>query len=79
MSLEVMPFYKEIGRRIRDERKALGFTQYGLAKKIGMPRTAIVQIEAGRQRLLLHTLYDIAHTLGIPVKELLPKKVEGRA
>lgn len=32
-------------------RKKLGFTQAGLAARIGLPRTAIVKREAGAQRI----------------------------
>lgn len=65
--------YSEIGRRIKAEREALGFSQIDLAQEIGLTRTSITNIEAGRQRMLIQTLYAIATALGIPVSDLLPK------
>jgi hypothetical protein len=37
-----------------------------------LTRTSIINIEKGRQQLLVHTLVDIAGALGVPVVELLP-------
>jgi len=71
--MEVDGLYSEIGRRIKAEREALGFHQHDLAQEIGMTRTSLTNIEAGRQRLPIHVLYAIATALGIPVSDLLPK------
>jgi len=38
---------KEIGKRIMEMRKAKGWSQEELAQNLGVPRTAIVQIEQG--------------------------------
>lgn len=67
--------YCEIGGRIRAERGALGFSQVELAKEVGLTRTSIINIEAGRQRLPLCTLYSIANALGISVFCLLPSNL----
>lgn len=64
--------YIEIGKRIREERKALGFNQSDLAKEIGLTRTSVVNIEVGRQRLPIHMLYRVAIALSIPINDLLP-------
>jgi transcriptional regulator with XRE-family HTH domain len=66
------PLYQEIGERVRKERDELGFSQIELAAEIGMTRTSVVNIEAGRQRLPIHTLYAIADALGVSVACLLP-------
>lgn len=68
--------YREIGRRIQCERKELGFNQIELAQEIGLTRTSIANIEAGRQRLPIHVLYAIAEALGAPVTCLLPERME---
>lgn len=73
---EMEEVYREIGRRIRAEREALGFSQVDLAKEIGLTRTSITNIEAGRQRMLIHTLYDIANALGVAIACLYPKNEE---
>ncbi len=66
--------YVEIGRCVLEERKALGFTQTDLAKEVGILRTSIANIEAGRQRLPIYMLYRIATALGVSVDDLLPRQ-----
>jgi hypothetical protein len=38
-----------------------------------MSRTSVTNIERGRQKMLLHTLWDIAGAVGVEASELLPK------
>jgi len=76
-------FYEEVGRRIRDARKRRrpALTQEGLAKLVSLTRTSITNVEKGRQKLLLHTLADIAGALQVDVATLLPgsgKEVDSR-
>lgn len=66
--------YAETGRLIRDKRKAKGVSQERLAALVGLSRTSITNIERGRQKLLLHTLADIAGALGMEPHDLLPKR-----
>ena len=66
-----MALYGAIGRRIRELRAERGLTQEKLAKLIHLTRTSLVNIEQGRQRLLLHTLVRIAEVLAIRPSELL--------
>lgn len=47
-------------------------TQEELARRVGMTRTSITNIERGRQKVQLHTLYDIAAALDTPIQNLLP-------
>ena len=68
------PFYKKVGENIRIKRKALGLSQEGLAKAIGLKRPSLSNIEKGRQNILLHTFYDIADTLGSDPIALLPER-----
>jgi DNA-binding XRE family transcriptional regulator len=64
-------FYAAVGQRIAKAR-AGRLTQEALAKKAALTRTSIVNIEKGRQQVLLHTLVDIAQALRLPVAELIP-------
>jgi transcriptional regulator with XRE-family HTH domain len=64
--------YRHIGKRIQAERLALGFSQDDLAKVIDLERTSVTNLEAGRQRLPIHKLYQIADMLGISVFSLMP-------
>lgn len=65
------PFYAAVGRRIAKARTGR-LTQEALAQKATLTRTAIVNIEKGRQQILLHTVVEIAEALAIPVTDLLP-------
>jgi transcriptional regulator with XRE-family HTH domain len=67
-------FYEEVGRRIRDARKRLSpkLTQQGLADLVLLTRTSITNVEKGRQKILLHTLADLANALHVEPATLLP-------
>lgn len=69
--------YTETGRLIRDSRKATGVSQGRLAASVGLSRTSITNIERGRQKILLHTLVDIAKALGVDLHSLLPTRGGG--
>ena len=65
--------YRAVGEAIRSIRLAQGMTQQQLATAVGFLRTSVVNIEAGRQRVPLATLYDIADALGVQATALLPR------
>lgn len=67
--------YKAVGQRIRRIREERRLTQAELAELVSLTRASITNIEQGRQKLLLHTLYDIAAVLTVKPSDLLP---EGR-
>lgn len=50
----------------------MGFTQQQLADAAGLTRPSIVNIERGRQKVMLHSLYSMAAALRVPVSDLLP-------
>lgn len=62
-----------IGVAVQKARKAEELTQEDLAKRVGVLRTSIVNIEKGRQRLPIDLLYDIADALGVQAVDLLPR------
>jgi|SRR5215213_5345306 transcriptional regulator with XRE-family HTH domain len=64
--------YVGLGTLVRARRERKGMTQSQLADRIGMTRTSITNIEKGRQKVQLHTLYDIAIALDALPAELLP-------
>lgn len=66
-------FYAEVGRRLYRARRRAGLTQEGLAELVGLSRTSITNIEKGRQKLLLHTLGDLAKVLNVEASALLPR------
>ena len=69
----MIELYKEVGRRIQVERKAARITQTELASYAGFARpVSISEIEKGKVRCQLDTLYLIAEALGISIYCLLP-------
>lgn len=64
--------YVEIGAKIRSARKQQGWSQDELAHSVGLTRSSIANIEAGRQRAPAHIVVLIAHTLNESVETLLP-------
>lgn len=63
--------YPLIGDAIRSRRKHLSLTQDKLAAALQISRASLANIEAGRQKVLVHHLYDIAEALQLDVKDLL--------
>lgn len=64
--------YAEVGRRIRERRREKKMTQNMLGSAISLGRTSVANIERGRQKLLLHTLLEIALALEVDPSELIP-------
>jgi transcriptional regulator with XRE-family HTH domain len=60
-----------VGRQIAKVR-AGRLTQEALAVKAALTRTSIVNIEKGRQQILLHTLLDISRALEVSLTDLIP-------
>ncbi|HVZ80513.1 MAG TPA: helix-turn-helix transcriptional regulator [bacterium] len=67
--------YSQIGKEISKLRQSKNRTQTQLAKAVSLTRTSITNIEKGRQKILVHTLWDLAEELGIHPSKLLPKKI----
>lgn len=67
--------YEHIGRRVATFRKDAGLSQSDLALAVGLTRSSISNIEKGRQKMLIHTLLEIADVLRIPPYSLLPKSL----
>jgi transcriptional regulator with XRE-family HTH domain len=65
------PEYTEMGERLREARQARGLSLRGLADRLGVSPSLISQVETGRARPSVSTLYAIASSLGISLDELL--------
>lgn len=63
--------YLALGAKIVMMRYALGLRQEDLAKKIGLTRASIANIETGRQRVLRADVERIASAFGTTPKHLL--------
>lgn len=68
------PLYEALGRQVRSAREQARLTQEELAQRLGLTRTSVTNIEQGRQKIQVHTLYAIADAFGINVEMLLPRR-----
>jgi transcriptional regulator with XRE-family HTH domain len=68
----VIDLYEEFGNELRSARGSSGLTQEQLAGQVGLTRTSITNIEAGRQQVSLHQLYQLAAAVGKRPADLLP-------
>jgi transcriptional regulator with XRE-family HTH domain len=62
---------KQIGRRVMTLRKAKGLSQEELAKRIGLSRSSLTQIEKGRRNLTVLELHAMAALFSISLDEFL--------
>ncbi|MBS0646936.1 MAG: helix-turn-helix transcriptional regulator [Verrucomicrobia bacterium] len=65
-------FYLTVGNRIRLARKENKIDQELLAKKIGLSRPSVINIEKGRQKPSLFQLWCISRYLDIPITDFIP-------
>ena len=70
--------YRLVGEKIRAARLRVGvsMSQAKLASRLGLSRTSIVNIEAGRQRAPLHVIWQIAEALDTEPALLMPRLTE---
>ncbi len=65
------PEYGEIGGHLREVRQARGLSLRALADRVGVSASLISQVETGRARPSVRTLYALASELRISLDELL--------
>ena len=63
--------YGEMGDRLREARQARGLSLRGLAERLGVSPSLISQVETGRAKPSVSTLYAIVTELGISLDELV--------
>jgi transcriptional regulator with XRE-family HTH domain len=66
------PNLVKIGKKIRDARKAKGFSQEDFAAIAKLGRTYMGRIERGEQNISIQNLITIALTLKIEIGDLIP-------
>ena len=64
----------ELGKRIQRYRRMQSplMNQQTLAKHVGLTRTSVTNIERGRQKVTLETVYRLCEVFGVTVADLLP-------
>lgn len=60
---------EDVGRRLRELRKARNLTQSDLAQRIGIQQSDLCRMEKGRYRVRLETLMRILQELDVSVAE----------
>ena len=58
---------------MRQRRRRLDLPQADLARRLGVSRATLANIETGRQRILVHQLYSLAKALDMKLADLLPQ------
>ena len=75
-SLRISSLSQLVGRSVKDRRQQLGISQKELARRAGLGRTYLVDVERGARNLSLITLQKLAQALQMPVSALLRKAEE---
>ena len=71
MSVEL---YIAIGQRVKSIRlNKLGITQEAMAKRLGITRPSLANIEGGKQKLTVDQLIGFSDILGVGPLELIPQ------
>lgn len=70
-NLAIAELYTAIGRQVAVARQELGVTQLSLSTAVGLTRSAIANIEAGRQRPPVHVVIAIAQALHVEPSALI--------
>ena len=65
------PLEEDVGPRLRAYREQRGLSLRELARRLGVSPSAISQIETGKSRPSVSTLYSIVSELGVPGKKTI--------
>lgn len=68
--------YEIIGRKVKNFREDKKISQTELGDKVKLTRSSVANIESGRQKVQIDTLYNIAQTLEVEIQDLLPTLAE---
>lgn len=76
MDVDEALLYRIIGERLKQLRLEAHVTQAQLAEVVGVLRTSVTNIEAGRQKPPLHLLYRMCVAFDVEVSSILPLNKE---
>lgn len=71
MANDEAAFNKAFGKRLRKRREGRGLSQEALGTLLGLSRTSITNIEAGRQSVVAYTVSLLARHLAASADDLL--------
>ena len=74
MTQDEKQFFRELGHRIAERRKAQGLTQVQLAETLGLTQQMIASYEVGRRRVPVSMLPALARALSVNVEALIDEK-----
>ena len=74
MLLAVKTVQERFGERVRQLRKARGWSQEKLGERTERHWTYIGGIERGERNPTIQVIADIAKALGVPIRELFPEE-----
>ena len=60
-----------LGTRIRELRKAQGWTQFEMAERTGIDRSYLAEVETGKVEICLRNLELVALTFGLELHQLV--------
>lgn len=72
-------FFKALGARLAEARKAQGLTQIELAQRLAIPQQTLARYEVGRSRLPISLLLTMARMLNFSLDDMLMGVPAGRA
>lgn len=64
-------YYRQLGQRIAERRKAQGMTQTQLAEHLGIAQQTMAHYEGGTLRIAVALLSPLSTTLGMSLEELV--------
>lgn len=70
-SLKDKKLLRELGNRVRERRKARGWTQQQFAEQSGLHRAYVAGIERGERNVTILSLKKLADVLRVSLAELL--------
>jgi transcriptional regulator with XRE-family HTH domain len=67
-------FYRRLGQRIAERRRALGMNQTELAERFAVSQQTMANYESGKLRVAVEMLPLLSDTLGITIEELIGRE-----
>ena len=65
---------KQLGRKLKDLREKIGFSQKFVAKELEITRQAIINIESGKRKIDSFELFKLADLYNISVTDLITEQ-----